>query len=206
MKLNKNKIISFGICTATMVTLYSTIKTIKKCYTHYETDNEDYENIKEKANFINNIQTHNENNSCEEKIEDNIQIHNENNSYEEKIEDNIQIYNENNSYEEKIEDYEYINYRDIIDNQEDITENKNIYKNIKIIDRNDIKKYKKEFYLIQENSIITPTKAIAYFTQENNISLNNLVKLYNLTNIELNSPLSIEEFCIINHFLKSNPN
>ena len=96
---------------------------------------------------------------------------------------------EDNSEKNNIieDDYEYINQGDYINI-------KKKYDNIRMIDNDDIKIYKEEFECIQENSIITPTKAISYFSTNNNVSLIELSNLYSLINKDLNTSLSFEDF------------
>ena len=71
------------------------------------------------------------------------------------------------------------------------------------INIDDLRDYRNNFLLLQENNIISPINSLSYFMREQKISFSDITEIYKLCNYDSNRPLTLNIFCAISHIIKN---
>ena len=71
------------------------------------------------------------------------------------------------------------------------------------INIDDLREYRNNFLLLQENNIISPINSLSYFMREKQTSFSDITEIYKLCNYDPNRPLTLNIFCAISHVIKN---
>ena len=194
--------------------IYKSVNALNKCVENEENDDNMVENIRN--DYINQNIT-NINKKKKKKRNTNITVL-DNVSTEENINKNLEyLRNSLNSRISYHNTYNNLSDREVIKkniemnselelekgNIESESDNESLESFSWKINIDDLREYRNNFLLLQENNIISPINSLSYFMREKQTSFSDITEIYKLCNYDPNRPLTLNIFCAISHVIKN---